>query len=189
MIPPAKRSALASLALLCLVASAGTVHAAGVFTLTSPEFEDGAILDRHHAGNDKANSSCTGDNVSVALQFANAPAATRSFALLIYDQQGRLGLGVSHQVAYGIPAASSGFRQGELEGTTGFVGGKGTAGKTSYYGPCPPPGSGLHHYVFTLIATDLAPTALEAGLTREQLLDRLGGHALASAGLVARFGQ
>ena len=178
----AHRLALVSLVFLCL-------GAGDVFTLQSPAFADGDVISRIHAGNDKTTPSCTGDNVSPPLQWSNAPPATKSFILLIYDQQGRAGLGVSHQVAYGIPATTSGFAQGALETETGFVGGKGSPGKTTYYGPCPPAGTGLHHYVFTLIATDFDPAALEPGLTQGQVLDRLKGHALGSAGIIARFGQ
>ena len=175
-------------ALAMLLLSAGA-SAAEPFTLTSTAFADGGLLERSYAGDDKANAGCTGSNVSPALAWANVPSAAKSLALLIYDQQGRNGLGVNHQVAYGIPVSASGFERGQLAAGSGFVGGKGSAGRTVYYGPCPPAGSGLHHYVFTLIATDLDPVVLEPGLTREQLLDELAGHALGSAAIVARFGQ
>ena len=46
-----------------------------------------------------------------------------------------------------------------------------------------------HHYVFTLIATDLAPDALEPGLDREGLLGALEGHALAATGFVVRYAR
>lgn len=185
---PCTRTSLAAAAMLWLGAPA-SVRAAGVFTLTAPAFADNGLLDRSNAGNDKANPNCTGANVSPALQWSNPPAATRSFALLLFDPQGRNGLGVSHQVAYGIAAAAAGFKQGALEAADGFVGGKGSAGRTVYYGPCPGPGSGLHHYVFTLIATDLEPGALEPGLTAQQLSDKLAGHAIGATSLVGRFGQ
>ena len=29
-----------------------------------------------------------------------------------------------------------------------------------YFGPCPGPGTGLHHYVFTIVATDIEPGEL-----------------------------
>ena len=34
-------------------------------------------------------------------------------------------------------------------------------------GPCTPAGA-PHHYTFTLIATDLEPTALQSGMTRDE---------------------
>ena len=62
-------------------------------------------------------------------------------------------------------------------------------GITGYFGPCPPPNTGAHHYVFTLVATDLEPTALPAGLTRDELLMKLDGHAKGASSLVALFGH
>ena len=182
-----KPALLLALATLC---AAQPLWAAEVFTLTSPAFADGGLLAAKHAGSDKANPNCTGENVAPAFDWANPPADTKSFAFVIYDPQGRNGLGVTHQVAYGIPSSTRQFAEGALnDPTRGFVGGKSSPGTNSYYGPCPPPGSGLHHFVFSIIATDLDPTALEPELTREQLFDRLAGHARAASVVVGRFGQ
>jgi phosphatidylethanolamine-binding protein (PEBP) family uncharacterized protein len=57
-----------------------------------------------------------------------------------------------------------------------------------YLGPCPPRGTALQHYVFTLIATDLDPGALASGLTKDEVLKALqGGRALRAASLVFRY--
>jgi hypothetical protein len=40
-----------------------------------------------------------------------------------------------------------------------------------------------------VIATDLEPGALPAGLTRDELQEKLKGHAKAAAGLVGLFGR
>ena len=47
----------------------------------------------------------------------------------------------------------------------------------------------MHHYTFTLIATDLDPKALPPGLTRDELLAKLQGHTKGAAGLVGLFGR
>jgi hypothetical protein len=92
-----------------------------------------------------------------------------------------------HWVAYGIPAAVSGFAEGEVSRPSDkFIGGKSTPGLATYSGPCTPPGD-WHHYTFTLIATDLEPKALAPGLTRDELLAALAGHAKGAAGLIGRF--
>jgi phosphatidylethanolamine-binding protein (PEBP) family uncharacterized protein len=57
-----------------------------------------------------------------------------------------------------------------------------------YFGPCTPPGD-WHHYTFTLIATDLEPSALAAGLTREELIKALDGHAKQATGLIGTFSK
>jgi len=70
-----------------------------------------------------------------------------------------------------------------------IVGGKSMTGKDTYFGPCPPPGTKPHPYVFLLMATDLLSTALEPGLTRDQLAAALKGHILDRTTLVLRYGH
>ncbi len=160
------------------------------FSLTSSTFTDGTMLAVKNAGNIKGNPNCIGENISPPFSWSNVPAGTRSFALIMVDPEGRGGLGVDHWNAYGIPASTSGFAEGETSQLSNkYVGGKGTAGLGHYLGPCTPPGSGLHHYTFTLIATDLEPDALPAGLTRAELFAKLNGHTKGSAGLVGLFGR
>ncbi|MBX9650010.1 MAG: YbhB/YbcL family Raf kinase inhibitor-like protein, partial [Xanthobacteraceae bacterium] len=55
-------------------------------------------------------------------------------------------------------------------------------------GPCTPAGP-LHHYTFTLIATDLEPSALKEGMTREELIKALDGHAKQATGLIGIFSK
>src|SRR5262249_50925185 len=145
--------------------SGESANAQGVFTITSPSFKDGERLATKNAGNNKQNPNCVGDNVSPALSWANPPAGTKSYALLMFDPEGRPPGGVSHWVAYGIPVSVTGFAEGEVsKQTEKYVGGKSLMGLPHYFGPCTPPGA-PHHYTFTLIATDLEPNALEPGLT------------------------
>jgi hypothetical protein len=46
-----------------------------------------------------------------------------------------------------------------------------------------------HHYTFTLIATDLGPTALQAGMTRDELMKALDGHAKGATGIIGTFSK
>ena len=161
-----------------------------VFSLTSSAFRDGTMLERKNAGDNPKNPNCVGQNVSPPLSWSNPPAGTRSYALLMLDPEGRQGLSVSHWVAYGIPASVTGFAEGETSRPMDkYVGGKGTNGFSYYQGPCTPPATGLHHYTFTLIATDLDPKALPPGLTRDELFSKLQGHTKGAAGLVGLFGR
>ncbi|MBE5253834.1 YbhB/YbcL family Raf kinase inhibitor-like protein [Mixta sp. Marseille-Q2057] len=162
--------------------------AASVFTLQSKDFTDNAVLEKKFAGGNKSNPSCTGENVSPELNWSHVPVGTQSFALLITDPSGGKGMGVTHMVAYNISVNRSAFAQGELTQGKGYTGGQNSPGTTRYYGPCPPAGSGLHHYNFVLIATDL-PAQLKAGLTHAELLSQLKGHTLGAASTVGRFGN
>jgi Raf kinase inhibitor-like YbhB/YbcL family protein len=174
-----------------LALASGTQYAsAQSFTITSSEFKDGGMLQTKNAGNNKQNPNCIGDNVSPPLAWTNVPEGTKSFALIMYDPEGRGGLGVVHWVAYGIPAAVTGFAEGEVsKDSDKYVGGKSTPGLSHYFGPCTPPKTGHHHYTFTLIATDLDPKELPAGLTRDELFAKLQGKTKGAAGIVGLFGK
>src|SRR5215510_7909017 len=185
-----KIAAAASLAMLaaCATMQDGPSTA---FRLTAPGMGDNAKLPPKAAGNFAKNPNCTGENVSPALAWSNAPEKTRSFVIIWDDQAGRAGLGVSHAVLYGIPASTNGFAEGALGGTpTGaFVPGKNTLGM-HWLGPCSPKGNAPQHYVMTLIATTLEPNELAAGMTKVELLKALeGGKALRAASLTFRFWQ
>ncbi len=167
--------------------AAPVARAAEPFKLTSPAFKDDAPLAKKNAGDRKDNPNCVGQSISPPLQWAHPPAGTKSFALTLTDPEGRNGLGVFHMVVYGIPADVTGFAEGELSKPSDkFVGGKSTMGLPVYFGPCTPPGD-WHHYTFILIATDLDPKALQAGMTRDELFSALNGHAKGAAGLIGRF--
>jgi Raf kinase inhibitor-like YbhB/YbcL family protein len=176
---------------LVLAACFGTkqANAQGAFTISSSSFKDGERFATKNAGNNKANPNCVGENVSPPFAWTNPPEGTKSFALLMFDPEGRPPGGVSHFVAYGIPASVTGFAEGELSKPSDkYIGGQSTMKLSNYFGPCTPPGA-PHHYTFTLIATDLEPTALQAGMTRDELIKALDGHAKGATGIIGTFSK
>jgi Raf kinase inhibitor-like YbhB/YbcL family protein len=178
-------------AILALIALGGApnANAQGVFTFSSSGFNDGERLPTKFAGNNKSNPNCIGENISPPLSWANPPAGTKSYALTMVDNDGRPPAGVVHWVAYGIAVSVTGFAEGEASKPSDkFVGGQSTFKLPTYMGPCTPPGP-PHHYIFTLMATDLEPNALKEGLTREELIKALDGHAKAATSLVATFSK
>jgi Raf kinase inhibitor-like YbhB/YbcL family protein len=179
-------SAVVALATAC---GAPGANAQAVFTLSSTGFKDGERLPTKFAGNNKSNANCVGENVSPAFSWSNAPDGTKSFALLMIDLDGRPPNGVAHWVAYGIPASVTGFAEGEVaKPSEKYVGGQSTFKLANYFGPCTPPGP-PHHYHFSLMATDLEPSALKEGMTREELIKALDGHAKGATSLVATFSK
>jgi Raf kinase inhibitor-like YbhB/YbcL family protein len=180
-------SIVAAVVVLAAIGGAREASAQGAFTLSSPGFKDGERLAQKYAGNNKANPNCVGENTSPAFAWANPPAGTRSYALIMFDPEGRPPSGVVHWVAYGIPVAVTGFAEGEVsQPSDKYVGGQSTIKLPHYFGPCTPPGA-PHHYIFTLIATDLEPAALAPGLTRDELFKALDGHAKGATGLIGTF--
>src|SRR3978361_2162058 len=182
-------SIFASAVVLAAFCGAQQASAQGVFTLSSPSFKDGERLAVKNAGNNKTNPNCVGENVSPALSWANPPEGPQRYGVMVFDPEGRPPGGVSHWVAYGIPVSVTGFAEGEVsKPSEKYVGGQSTMKLSHYFGPCTPPGA-PHHYTFTLIATDLEPTALAAGMTRDEVIKALDGHAKGATGLIRTFSK
>jgi Raf kinase inhibitor-like YbhB/YbcL family protein len=103
--------------------------------------------------------SCNGRNVPPPLRWQNVPAAAESLAVVIDDPDAPAGLYV-HWVVTGIPPSTTEIGEGTLPDAA--VVSLNSADKAEYFGPCPPAGTGVHHYRFQLYALSksltLAPT-------------------------------
>jgi Raf kinase inhibitor-like YbhB/YbcL family protein len=169
-----------------------------IFGLSSTTFQDGQMMPKKVANsraNFPQNESCLGENVSPQLSWVNAPAGTKSFAILMVDLEGRGGGGVNHWVAYGIAADTTGFAEGEVsKDSPKYVGGKSRLGVGHYSGPCAP-NAQVRHYTFVVIATDFEPKELPPGLTKEELTakivppDPMPRHDKGAAGIVGLFAR
>jgi Raf kinase inhibitor-like YbhB/YbcL family protein len=148
---------------------AAMAFAADPFAVTSSAFKDGDVW-------------------PAKLAWSNAPAGTKSFAIVMFDPDGGNGTGANHWVAYGIPPTKTSLAEGEASSSPKeWMGGKNNVGSDHYFGPCGPLGHSLHHYTITVMATDIEPSAFKPGLTREELLAMLRGHSLAPASIIGRF--
>jgi Raf kinase inhibitor-like YbhB/YbcL family protein len=178
-----------ALAVAAALPSAEGRAAQAAFSVSSSSFQDGGMLTTKNAADDPMRM-CGGQNVSPALSWSNAPEKTKSFVIFMFDPDGRLGEGVSHWVGYGIPANVTSFKEGDIgKESKMFVGGKGTRDNALYIGPCPPAGDVPHHYVFTVVATDLDPAALKPGMTRDEVYKAIGGHGLVGASIVGKYAR
>jgi Raf kinase inhibitor-like YbhB/YbcL family protein len=170
-----------------IVALAAAPALASSFTLeTSAFLNDGAMPRTDAASAD----SCGGRNLSPPLHLTGFPAATRSFAVVVFDTDAGRGRGFVHWVAYGIAPSEVSLEPGfGSVASPAFIGGANDAGTLLYYGPCPPRGDPPHHYVFTAYALDLVPGRLRPGLTRTALLGAIATHTLAQAQITGRYGR
>jgi hypothetical protein len=66
------------------------------------------------------------------------------------------------------------------------VQGKNDNGSFGYFGPRPPPGTGLHHYHVQLFALD-GPLTLHADADLRALVDAMKGRVLAEGELVGTY--
>ncbi|HWA91693.1 MAG TPA: YbhB/YbcL family Raf kinase inhibitor-like protein [Rhizomicrobium sp.] len=156
------RATIPSLALLLATPAAA-------MSISSSDFADGAMLPVIHNY-----TRCGGENVSPALSWKGVPKTAQSLVLTMIDIDVKPALW-SHWVVVDLPPDSTGIAHGAkaLPGGAHAVGSN--FGDTFYDGPCPPEGSGVHHYRFTLWAMPRATTApapnaaaatLQAGLTQ-----------------------
>ena len=109
------------------------------FVLSSPSFIEGGSIPVKH--------SCDGQDVSPALVWEGAPAATAALALIVDDPDAR---GFIHWVAYNISGGASGGLPEGAGAAAAPPQGRNDFGRAGWGGPCPP--GGTHHYRFTLYA-------------------------------------
>ena len=156
-----------------VVATAGLAIAAATLQIQSSDFSPGGAIPVRAMAPD-----CGGANRSPALSWTGAPKGTKSFALIVHDADAPIAGGFYHWVIYNLPGDSHALPAAAKLSTDQL--GETSAGKTGYYGPCPPPGP-VHHYTFTLYALDLARISSETPLSAAQLERSLAGHILARA--------
>ena len=173
------------------------VHAAApapsTFVMTSTTFQDGGQMPSRVAGAPPPggnNANCVGQNASPQLSWSGAPAGTKSFAITLWDPEGRNG-GEYHWIAYGIPANVTSLAEGEAaKGSKNFMGGKAKEavgqGVATYSGPCTPLGP-AHHYIFKLMATDIDPSELTAGMDLADLEKKFDRHYKGTSVLVGLY--
>lgn len=163
---------------------------AGEFRLTSADIAEGRRMDERHVF---AGFGCTGGNVSPALAWSGAPAATKSFAITAYDPDAPTGSGWWHWVVFNLPAGVSGLPAGAAGKGAGLLPAGAVQSRTDfgapgYGGPCPPPGT-AHRYVFTIHALDVDTLPLDEQSSGAMVGFMLNAHALGRASITALYGR
>lgn len=125
---------------------------------------------------------CGGQNISPQLAWSGAPAGARSLVLTMIDLDVKPDLW-SHWIVVDLPPASSGLPRGvkQLPGRAAAV--AGNFGDAAYDGPCPPAGTGVHHYRFTIWAMPTATTVIAPDARASEIAPRLARGALGEASL------
>src|ERR1700688_1583234 len=156
------------------------------FKLTSSAYTEGSMIPTQY--------SCADPNAaSPALSWANPPANTVSFAIVMHDTDAAPMKGtmdVTHWIFWGIPGTSSSGAAGvkPVSSPDGIVQGKNIRNVNGYQPPCPPPGATPHHYIFEIYALD-TKLDLAAGSARMDLLKAMDGHVIGKATYVGIFGR
>lgn len=142
--------------------------------LSSPAFRHGdPIPDRYVVREDAP---------SPPLQWAGVPPDTHSLLLVCHDPDAPRLRGWTHWVLNEIPSEVTGLE----EGTTAHTQHQNSAGSLGYSSPAPPPGHGVHHYYFHLLALN-SPLDLDSSTDWPALQLALDGHVAAQARLVGTY--
>ncbi len=158
-------------------------------TVTSSIFE--------HHGMVPEENSAYGANTSIDLSWSNLPAGTQSLALICDDpivvEIGMMESPFVHWVVYNIPASASGLPGGlasdeqiTAPGLDGAINGHNGLRRPGYFGPRPPANGTLHAYHFRVYALD-SDLDLAPGLNKDQLLEAMDGHVLATGMLMGHY--
>ncbi len=161
----------------------------GRLKLTAPDFVSKGRIAMSHVYN---GMGCNGQNISPALEWSNAPAGAKSFAVTMYDPDAPTGSGWWHWVMYNIPASTTGLPagagngrnapRGSAQGTTDF-------GTKGYGGPCPPVGDKPHHYHLTVFALKVDKIDVPGNATAAMVGFNLNANKLATARVTGLYGR
>ncbi|MGO2049866.1 MAG: YbhB/YbcL family Raf kinase inhibitor-like protein [Microbacterium sp.] len=131
--------------------------------LTSPDFEPGGPLPLFAWGAKRG-----GEDRSPALQWSQAPAGTKSFAVSCFDPDAPTGSGFWHWAAFNLPVGTTTLASGigDLaalpQGATVLPN---ESRSERYIGAAPPEGTGIHRYFFVVDALDVETLEIPAGST------------------------
>lgn len=146
--------------------------------ISSPAFTDHGPIPREH--------TCDGADAPPPLRWSEAPAGTKSLALIVDDPDApdpdAPKRTYVHWVLYDIPPSVTSLADGTLP--EGARDGKNDWDRTGYGGPCPP--IGRHRYFFKLYALDAMLGDLRTP-TKAKLENAMRDHVLERAELVGTY--
>jgi Raf kinase inhibitor-like YbhB/YbcL family protein len=156
-----------------------TTASAGSLPLTSAAFAEGGAIPTRF--------TCEGTDTSPPLAWGEAPAGTKSIAIVVDDPDAPDPKAPKktfvHWVLYDVPPGLRALPEG-AGGAQGSRSGKNDFGSTSYRGPCPP--TGRHRYYFRVYALDVMLPDLDK--PSEADLDKaMSGHVLVRGQLMGTY--
>jgi len=157
-----------------------------VLKLTAVGFSDGGPIAKKY--------TCQGASASPQLQWSNVPKNTASFVVVMHGTDNHPAKGMADEmfwVLWNVPGNATQIPEAvpaNAQLPDGSMQAKGGRNVVGYRAPCPPPGSGPHHYIFDLYAVDqkidLTPDA-----TRADVMKAIDGHIVGASAYVGVFEQ
>ena len=172
--------------LLAQQRGAAPAAAAPPMTMTVAGFSDGGQIPVKYT--QAAPGVATGEGLSPAITWANAPTGTQSFVLNMHDMEvvrNKTSDDQAHWVVWNIPATLTGLPEGVPKGSQLPDGSyQISATGNMYRGPGAPANGPPHHYMFEIYALDTkldVQPAADAFDTRTNVMKAMQGHILGKA--------
>ncbi len=156
-------------------------------TLSSDSFKDNGVMPAKFATT-KVNG---GKNISPGLKWAGAPTGTKSFAVSCIDMH-KIASNWVHWMLVDIPASAMELPEGASPSKipAGAKELKNSFGDTGWGGPQPPPGTGVHDYVFTVYALSVDRLKLDGDeISGAEFEKALAGKILGKAKITGKFSR
>jgi len=154
------------------------IESMGNLVIKSSAFKNNDFIPARH--------TCDGDNVNPFIEILNAPAGTKSIALIMDDPDATGGVTWDHWILWNMEPKTHYIPEDSIPGNA--ILGTTSFGKTGYGGPCPPKGSKPHRYMFKVYALD-SVLALNEGASKSELLKAMEGHVLDDGLLIGLYGR
>jgi len=158
---------------LSLVAIGASAQAA--MTLTSADIHPGGVI-----APAQIYPRCGGQNISPQLSWSKPPYGTRSLVLTMIDLDVKPSLW-SHWIVVDLPLSVRGLPRGAASLPAPARAIASNFGDAAYGGPCPPAGTGVHRYQFTIWAMPAASTAIAPDARADEIAPTLAKTALDKA--------
>ena len=154
---------------------------ADVFVAVSPTLKNNEALPMEQV---YKGYGCNGGNKAPEISWTNAPANTKSYAIICHDPDAPRPTGWYHWLMVNIPLSVNSYKgqipAGALETITDFE-------TTGYGGACPPVGHGVHRYNFTVYALDVEKLDVNKDTKPTEVEKLVISHAVAKSTITGLF--
>ncbi len=138
-----------------------------------------------------AQYTADGAGTSPPLHWAGVPEGAASLVLIVEDADAPTPQPLVHAIVVELPAAECALAEGALESSdhagVGYKTGRNSYLQASWMPPDPPPGHGVHRYAFQLFALDSSAPPFSETPGRDEVLEALRDHAIASGCLIGTY--
>lgn len=161
--------------------------------LKSSDFSEGDRLGERHVLSGDFGFGCDGGNLSPQLEWGGELAnRAKSWAITCFDPDAPTGCGFWHWLVIDIPPemraldGGAGSGEGQLL-PDGAVQIRTDFGRPGYGGPCPPAGSTIHRYIFSVHALKVRELPVPRAATAAVVSANLGWNRIGKADLIGIY--